>query len=101
MAASKIQLHLSQLIHMIETKFQRLYPYFRGQATRNPMSGHVGNQSWWPLTGSIDMTYRISQLVYLIAMQFQRLHPCFRDQATQRDYWEYCLGMLEIKDGGH
>jgi len=39
----------------------------------------------------------------LIATKFQRLHLCFRDQATRINYWNTvsCLGMLEIKDGGH
>jgi len=34
MAALKIQVHNFQPIHMIATKFQRLHPYCRGQATQ-------------------------------------------------------------------
>jgi len=45
-----------------------------------------------------------SQLIHMIATKFQRLHQCFRDQAIY--IWTKgntvpCLGMLEIKDGGH
>jgi len=49
---------------MIATKFQRLYPCFRGQATRIDyweyctVCGHVVNQRWRPLTGSrLEITF--------------------------------------------
>jgi len=49
----------------------------------------------------VDRKLRISQLVYMIATTFQRLHPCFRGQATRIDYWNLCMGMSSIKEGGH
>jgi len=51
-------LHISPLLYMIATKFQRLHPCVWDQATRVaywkycPISGHVGSQRWKPLTGS-------------------------------------------------
>ena len=57
MAALKFQLHKSQLVYMIITKFQRIYPCFQGRATGLDYSGSSlacaleGNQRWRPVTG--------------------------------------------------
>jgi len=87
MAALKIQLRKSQLIHMIATKFK--HPCFRGQEIRRNYClgmSEITNGGHKP---EVNRTYRISLILYMIATKFQQLHPCFRDQATQIDYWEY------------
>jgi len=42
----------------------------------------------------------LSLSLHMIATKFQRLRLCFRGQAVRTDNWEYCLGLLEIKNGG-
>jgi len=58
--------HISQLVCEMATKFQRLYLFFRCQATRMDCSKHcrvsgwVRNQRWRPITGSDCGTTYIS-----------------------------------------
>jgi len=52
MAAEKTKLNVAQFLHTIATKFQRLYPCFRGRASRLDyseecsMCGKLRNQIW-------------------------------------------------------
>ena len=80
---------------MIATTFQRLYPCFRGRATRrdwwkcSPTSGYVGNQRWRPLTGSS------SEITYISA----RMHdsneiPTATLMFSRRGNTERLVGML-------
>ena len=98
-----------QLVYIIATKFQRLYPCFRGRATRfdycgdGPTCWFVKNWRWWPVTGSIyDIS--VSKLVYTIATILQRLYiPMFFGSGYKTRLWWLLdrrrVDLWTVKDG--
>ena len=70
MASFKPEVLISQLVDNMWTKFQRLYPCFRGWATRRdkwqycPMSGYIENRRWRWMTGSRNNITYISASIH-------------------------------------
>ena len=88
MAASKLEIRISQLVYKIAMQFQRLYLCFQGPAIqwewwqcRTTKRGETGSGK--SKMAACKLEIRISQLVYKVAMQLKRLYLCFVDLAIQ------------------
>jgi len=83
MAASKLRLRISQLVHMISTKFQRLNLCIRGPTINHgklPCSTVKQKETGSGKFKMAASTLRLSiyQLAHKIATKFQRLNLCVR-----------------------
>jgi hypothetical protein len=94
MAASKLEMHISQFVHKIATKFQRLYLCFRGPAIQwkywqccTTQRGETGSGKSKMAAFKLEM--HICQHVHKIATKFQRLCLRFRGPDIQCNQYGY------------
>jgi len=78
MAAIKLEVLISQLVHKIGTRFRRLmFPGSSNPTEKLRIIRHQTGSGKFKMAAS-KLRLRISQLVHKIATKFQRLYHCFR-----------------------